>query len=202
MTTFAERIVVLHQAFAEAHIGHGFGGAVALAYHVLEPRNTRDIDINVSVPTEEAAKVLGALPAGIAFESDTSAVIVRDGQVRLWWDGRDGIPVDIFFPQHPFHEQVGSAIRLVPFLDTEIPIISATHLTVFKTLFNRSRDWPDIEAMVEAGSVDGDEALSWVDRLVGPSSDVYLRLEQVLTSTRPAAPGPDAPVLDSKALGQ
>jgi hypothetical protein len=43
----AERIVILHRALEGAGIGHGFGGAVARAYYVQEPRATRDIGVNV-----------------------------------------------------------------------------------------------------------------------------------------------------------
>ena len=203
MTSFAERILVLHRALDAAGCPHGFGGAVALAYYVLEPRATRDIDINLSVPTESASIVLDALPRGIAIEDDAVSVIARDGQIRLWWDGRDGIPVDLFFPQHDFHQHVERAVRWVPFLDTEIPIISATHLTVFKTLFNRSRDWPDIEAMLEAGSVDTEDALAWVQRLLGPDAPPYLRLLQVSAEiTAPSGRPSWEAAVDWRRLGQ
>lgn len=175
-TSFAERILQVHEALAVAEVRHGFGGAVALAYYVLEPRTTRDIDINISVPTESAATVLQVLPDGIEIEEKAIGLIRRDGQIRLWWDGRDGIPVDLFFPQHAFHTEVDRDVKNVPFLNTEIPIISATHLTVFKVLFNRPRDWPDIEAMLEAGSVDVSAALAWGERLLGSDAPPFMRL--------------------------
>lgn len=204
MTTssFAERILVLHRALDAADIRHAFGGAVALAYYVLEPRTTRDIDINISVPTSSATTVLEALPGGIAIGADVTDVIERDGQIRLWWDGVDGIPVDLFFPQHEFHEHVDRATAFVPFLDTEIPIISATHLTVFKVLFNRPRDWPDIEAMLDAGSVDGGDALAWVERLIGPEAEPSARLA-ALVSERSAMPSSASEVrIDWEAMGR
>ena len=201
--TFAERILLLHRSLDQAQIRHGFGGAVALAYYVLEPRTTRDIDINVSVPTDSAQVVFDALPRGIAVDADADAVIARDGQIRLWWDGRDGIPIDLFFPQHEFHVQVERAVRFVPFLDREIPIISATHLTVFKVLFNRARDWPDIEAMLEAGSVDTADALSWVRRLLGDGDEASARLERLAEGygTDPSR-GSEAVRVDWDALGR
>lgn len=174
--TFAERILVLHRALAGGGIGHGFGGAVALAYHVAEPRATRDIDVNISVPVERAPTVLDLLPAGIDVPGRAADAVVADGQVRLWWDGPAGIPVDLFFPQHAFHREVARDTRPVPFLDDRIPVISATHLTVFKALFNRSRDWPDIDAMLQAGTVDAAAALGWVRLLLGPDSAPFLRL--------------------------
>ena len=32
-------------------------------------------------------------------------------------------------------------------------------LAVFKAFFNRTKDWADIEAMIEAGSLDGDRVV-------------------------------------------
>ena len=204
--SFAERILLVHEALGSAGVPHGLGGAVALAYYVEEPRATRDIDLNVSVPTDEAGRVLGALPAGIEVPAEATEVVARDGQIRLWWDGRSGIPVDIFFPQHPFHDVVARDTHLVPFLGTEIPIISATHLTVFKCLFNRARDWPDIAAMLAAGTVDVAEAAVWVDRLLGADSAPSQRLAAL---TRSIASGgragvsvdADLPVVDWGTLG-
>lgn len=121
----------------------------------------------------------------------TAATIVADGQIRLWWDGRDGVPVDLFFPQHPFHDEVERATTLVPFENGTIPIISATHLTVFKCLYNRAGDWPDVAAMLEAGTVDTAVALDWVGTLLGEDSAPYLKLAELVVTAR--AGGLDAP---------
>jgi hypothetical protein len=39
-------------------------------------------------------------------------------------------------------------------------------------MFDRPRDWVDIEAMVEAGSIDIDEAERWVLEMVGEDARV------------------------------
>jgi transcriptional regulator with XRE-family HTH domain len=49
--SLADRILVLHDALEGARIEHGFGGAIALAYYVEEPRATRDIDVNLAIGT-------------------------------------------------------------------------------------------------------------------------------------------------------
>jgi hypothetical protein len=188
---FADRIAVMHQALDAAGVAHAFGGAVALAYHVREPRATRDLDLNISVPTAAAHQVLHALPDDIEVGDNAAATIVADGQIRLWWDGRDGVPVDLFFPQHPFHDEVERATTLVPFENGTIPIISATHLTVFKCLYDRARDWPDVAAMLEAGTVDTAVALDWVGTLLGEDSAPYLKLAELVVTAR--AGGLDAP---------
>jgi hypothetical protein len=176
--TFAERIALLSATLSRARIPHAFGGAVALAYYVAEPRSTRDIDLNVGVPVGDSGRVFAALPGGFVVPDDAVATVASRGQIRLSWEG---VPVDLFFPQHDFHARVEADTSWVPFLHGRIPIISATHLVVFKALFNRSRDWPDVEAMLEAGVVDTDAALGWLARLVGADSDPYRRLTELVT---------------------
>jgi hypothetical protein len=44
---------------------------------------------------------------------------------------------------------------------------SATALAVFKALFNRTKDWADVEAMIEMDAIDVAEAGAWIERVVG-----------------------------------
>jgi hypothetical protein len=204
--SFADRILIIHNALARAGVDHGFGGAVALAYYIREPRATRDIDLNIAVDIERAGTVLAVMPEGVEVSIDAAEVIARDGQIRLWWDGRTGVPVDLFFPQHPFHREVARDTRPVPFLDGAIPIISATHLTVFKSLFNRPRDWPDIAAMLEAGTVNVTAALGWVRRLLGEEAAPYVKLaalsrEAAAGALEPPGSEMDIPAVDWQSLG-
>ena len=76
-------------------------------------------------------------------------------------------PVDLFFSVLPFHDEVERNIRHVPFGDRTIPVLDCTALAVFKAMFDRPRDWVDIEAMVEARSFDVDEAIRWIREMVG-----------------------------------
>lgn len=146
-----ERVVALHEALAEAGIPHAIGGAIALAYSTDEPRGTRDIDVNVFVEVDRAADVLAALPEGVATGPGTTAQIARDGQIRLWWDDT---PVDLFFDYAPIHAQARRHARIVPYADTTIPVLAAVELAVFKSAFDRSRDWADIEEMVRSRGLD------------------------------------------------
>ena len=180
-TPFAERILAIHRALQAGGVGHGFGGAVALAFHVRDPRATADIDINIHSEVSEAAAVLAALPSGIEVGGGAVQDVTTSGQVRLWWDSV--VPVDLFFPQHEFHAEVARETTGRMFAGVEIPVISATHLTVFKSMYNRSRDWVDIEAMLEAGTVETARALDWLDRLLGRESEGYSRLAQLTGAT-------------------
>jgi hypothetical protein len=72
---------------------------------------------------------------------------------------------------------------------------------VFKALFARPRDWVDIEAMVEARSLDVDEAMRWVREIVGEDPRVE-RLAELRASRRSQAeplPLPPKPTDDADA---
>jgi hypothetical protein len=101
MTTLADKVLAIEAALRAADVAHAFGGALALAFHVSEPRATRDIDLNVFVPPNRAEEVLGALPPEVAHGDEEHREIAERGQVRLFWDEN---PVDLFFSTHPFHD--------------------------------------------------------------------------------------------------
>jgi hypothetical protein len=184
MLTLAERVVALDASLDRASIPHAFGGALALAFHVGEPRATRDIDINVFVAPELASAVFGALPEGMrATDADVQAV-EQDGQVRIFWDDT---PVDLFFSTHPFHTTASLHVERVPFSETTIPVLGATELLVFKAFFNRTRDWADIETMIDARTPDVHAALGWLVDLVGADDPRIVRLRGLLAHR----PGPE-----------
>ena len=162
---------------------HGFGGALALAYYA-EPRATVDIDLNVFVEPARFDEVADRLrPLGIKVDdAEASALVARDGQARVFWDTT---PVDLFFAYDPFHLAAAAARRTVPFADTEIPVLAPEHLVVCKVVFNRPKDWVDIEAMIEFGqSLDVAEVLRWVGRIAGDDDPRYERVAAVLTARR------------------
>ncbi|HAM01848.1 MAG TPA: hypothetical protein DCQ30_06420, partial [Acidimicrobiaceae bacterium] len=151
-TSLVGLVIEVNDRLTGAGIGHGFGGALALAYYVAEPRATRDMDINVSVPVQEARRIFELLPDGVVWTDDDVRRCVRDGQIRLWHGlPRQGIVIDLFFPQHEFHRAVAGATSPRPFarVDYLLPVIAAAHLTVLKVLFDRPKDWVDIGAMIE-----------------------------------------------------
>lgn len=179
------KLLAIHDALDQAGIPHAFGGAVALAYAVPHPRATNDIDINIAASIADAGRVLAALPEGVEGRPDTLARITSDGQDRLRWGD---VPVDVFFPQHDFHGVVAARTLRQPFRNRIIPVITATDLTVFKSLFNRRKDWPDIEAMLQAGSVDAAEATRWVREIVGADHPSYTTLVALIDEVRGAPP--------------
>lgn len=173
-----DKIVALDEALDA--VPHAFGGALALAYYA-DPRATVDIDINVFVPTVDPDPVLGPLRLlGADLSVDVDVVIGRDGQVRIGWLGT---PIDLFFSYDPFHDAARDARRRVSFAAGTIPILSAEHLTVCKVVFDRGKDWVDIDAMIDAGTVlDAAEVVRWVGRIAGDTDPRYTRIVARLTS--------------------
>src|SRR5919206_3189742 len=130
------KLLALHHALDAHAIPHAFGGAIALAYWTLEPRGTRDIDVNVFVPASDPDRALAALPKGIVLPDGARDAIVRDGQIRVWWDDT---PVDLFFDYADVHAAAARHRRRVAFQGTRIPVLGPVELAVFKVMFNRTR---------------------------------------------------------------
>jgi len=164
VTTLVERILAVCEALDERVVPWALGGALALAYATEEPRGTRDIDVNVLVGPERAMEVLSALPTGVRWSETDVTAIQREQQVRVWWDDT---PIDLFFEAGPFHREVAERCLTVPFAGRSIRVLAPEDLAVFKAMFDRSKDWVDIEAMVESDSVDVEAAASRLERLLG-----------------------------------
>ena len=177
--TLPERIVAIHRALAKAGVPHAFGGAIALAYATLDPRGTSDVDVNIFTPANEPERALAALPDGIAQPPGTAEAIARDGQIRLWWDET---PVDLFFDYIPLHDEAARNRRTVPFEGEQIPILGPVELAVFKIMFDRTRDWADMEAMTEAGTLDTGAVRKAVESLVGADDPRLARLDALTPS--------------------
>jgi hypothetical protein len=172
-----EKILAVHDAFSANGIAHAFGGALALAYYA-EPRATDDVDINVFAAPETYPAVVGALtPLGVQDRLDAAAVS-EDGQCRLWW-GRT--PLDLFFAYDELHDAMKGSMRLVPFGDRQIPILAPEHLLVCKAIFDRPKDWLDIEQIVVCvDELDEDAIRDWLARIVGDDDPRAERAEAAL----------------------
>ncbi len=176
--TLAERIEAIDAALSG--LPHAFGGALALAYYA-EPRATIDIDVNVFIPADRFAEVAEPLAALGAAVDDPAVVelVQRDGQVRVMWEST---PIDLFFSYDAFHVAASRELRRVPFGDTTIPILGVDHLVVCKVVFDRPKDWVDIDAMLALGAViDTAEVLRWVGRIAGDDDPRYERIAALLS---------------------
>lgn len=171
--SLSERLLAIHRVLDATAIPHAFGGAISLAYWTLNPRGTNDIDVNVFLPTANVAAVLSALPDGVATPAGTEEKIVRDGQIRLWWDQT---PVDVFLSYDPVHTEAAQHRQLVLYEGEQIPILGPVELAVFKAMFDRTQDWADIEAMIGAGTLDVESVEDALRKLIGPEDERFERL--------------------------
>jgi hypothetical protein len=176
MSELIEKLFGVHDALVTASLPHAFGGAIALAYCVEEPRGTRDLDVNIFCDSGDAARVLGALPDGVRVTEADIAAVERDGQKRLFWDG---VPIDVFLNNLPLHEAVADAVMWVSLEGRRVPILDCASLAVFKSLFDRTKDWADLEAIAAATPEDIESAARVLAELVGEDDPAYKRLAAV-----------------------
>jgi hypothetical protein len=185
--TLPERVVALHQALARSRLPHAFGGAIALAYWTQDPRGTSDIDLNVFIPAGDCARALRRLPEDVLQPPDAEDTVARDGQIRLWWDET---PLDLFFNYADVHDEAARHRRTVPFAGKRIPILGPIELAVFKVMFDRTRDWADIEAMLAAGTLDLDAARSMLQPLLDADDHRFARLDEAVRRAAESTAGP------------
>jgi len=176
VSKLVDKLFAIHDSLTEGGFAHAFGGAIALAYCVEEPRGTRDLDVNIFVGASEAQRVLTALPDGIRVRNKDVALVERDGQARLDWDGT---PIDVFLNNMPLHEAVASAVVWVPLGGRQAPVLDCASLVIFKAFFDRTRDWADLEAVAEATPGDIEVAAAKIAELVGADDPAIGRLESL-----------------------
>jgi hypothetical protein len=174
------RIVSLHEMLDSIGLPHQFGGAIALAWY-RNPRATTDIDVNLTLPPEAAKPILQALALlGVTITPADRAAVAVDGQARLDWDGSY---LDVFFATMDLHFEMAERARVVRFGPVDLPILAPEDLIVCKAVFDRPKDWLDIEEMVRWGTeVDAVLALGWVGDILGSQSGQYARLNELLST--------------------
>jgi hypothetical protein len=183
------KIVSLHEMLDSVGVPHQFGGAIALAWY-RNPRATTDIDVNVTLPPAAAEPVLGLLSRlGVTVTPEDRATIARDGQARLDWAGSY---LDVFFATTDLHLEMAQLARMVRFGPVDIPILAPEHLIVCKAIFDRPKDWLDIEEILLWGTeVDAARTLHWVGEILCSEAEEYTRLARLLAT---GAAGSQAPV--------
>jgi hypothetical protein len=179
----ASKIVAVHEMLDSMRVAHQFGGAQALAWY-RNPRATTDVDLNVTVAPANAEPILGAIAyLGVTVSEPDRAAIRRDGQARLEWDGSY---LDLFFATLDFHQEMARRARQVSFGPVQIPILSPEHLIVCKAVFDRPKDWVDIEEMVAWGTeIDEPEVMRWIAEILGAGSEQRARLAELLNPPAP-----------------
>lgn len=172
-----ERIVALHDALRRAQLPHAFGGALALAWCTERARGTIDIDLNAFVESSRSAVVFDALPAGVQRSDHDLMLCLRDGQVRLWWDQT---PIDLFTNTTSFHVAASQRAVVHSFASRQVPFLGCGDLAVFKAFFNRTKDWADLEAMLQARTLDADAVLGPLTHYLGGDDERVARFRALV----------------------
>jgi hypothetical protein len=184
MSELVEKLFTIHDSLTEAGLAHAFGGAIALAYCVEEPRGTRDLDVNIFVDTSQAESVLASMPPGVRVRKKDILKVKRDGQARLDWDGT---PIDVFLNNVPLHDAVAASVVWVQLEGREVPVLDCASLVIFKAFFDRTKDWADIEAIAIATPEDIEEAAETIAGLVDSDDPIHQKLDALSESW--AGPG-------------
>ena len=167
------KIVALHEALRAAGLPHAFGGALALAWCTGNGRGTIDIDVNVFVSADSAGELAAALPTGVACSEEDLAALGRDGQARLDWRGT---PVDIFLDTTEIHGDAARCVKWEQLAGRRLPFLACFHVALFKAFFNRAKDWADLEAMRDAGTLDIDRVRAALIRHLGEDDERLVAL--------------------------
>ncbi|MEM7077541.1 MAG: hypothetical protein AAF513_02830 [Pseudomonadota bacterium] len=168
-----DKIVECHRSLRAADLPHAFGGALALAWCTASARGTIDIDVNLFVGPEAIARVVAALPSGVACSQDDIDALQRDLQRRLWWDHT---PLDVFLNSTDYHDGLAARSRWEEFAGERVPFLSCVDLAVFKVFFDRTKDWADLEAMRDAGTLDGQFVAGVISHYLGVDDPRLARL--------------------------
>lgn len=180
MISLPDKIILLHQSLAVHEIPHAFGGALALAWCTQQARGTVDIDINIFVTTEKSGEVFNGMPEGVLWSEKDLEVIMRDGQVRLWWEKT---PIDIFLNTMNLHEEMSRRCRWESFLGESVPFLSCHDLAVLKVFFDRTKDWADLEAMQAAGTLNVPRVAATIIEYLGADDERIQKLTALSVPT-------------------
>jgi len=101
------------------------------------------------------------------------AKVKREGQARLDWDGT---PVDVFLNNIPLHEAVAAAVVWVKLEDRDVPVLDCASLAIFKALFDRTKDWADLEAIAIATPEDIESAAATIAETIGEGDPAVEKL--------------------------
>ncbi len=185
MADLEELVGLLSDEFGRRRVPYAFGGALALAYWA-PPRATLDIDVNLFVLEEETAPAFDAIEAaGFSINRASALKSARDrGDFRAW---AGPIRLDLFISFAAFHDSVASRTVARPWKgDRQIRVLAAEDLMLFKLLFDRPKDWIDIEKMAiqQAGLLELGYVRRWLGELLPVGDPRAGRLERILIASQ------------------
>lgn len=199
----ANRVQLIAPALERAGIPYAIGGAIVLFYQSV-PRATADVDVNVFLPESQAEPVFEALAHLYDGFADERAIreVRQTGQTRVFWEP---VFIDLFFMNMEFLQSAATRTVEVPFADITIRTLSAEDLVICKAMFNRRKDWADVEQLlfVQGKRFDLGYTRQWLTAMVGETDERVRELDKIaeevaeweasLPGEPTEAPGSDAP---------
>jgi hypothetical protein len=186
----AEVARLLADALERAGIPHAIGGAISLGYWA-EPRGTHDVDINLFLEPDQSGPALDALvEAGLDIDRNEAIASGRErGDARGFLQG---MRVDIFFNSIPLHGAAAKRLRFVPLRGRPIAILSPEDLSVLKLLFNRPKDWLDVEKILatQGPQLDRTYVRHWLVDAVGEEDQRVARWDALCSALPESGPPP------------
>jgi hypothetical protein len=133
-------------AFQSAEISYALGGALAYGLWAV-PRATVDVDVNVFVGDQRLAEVFAAL-AGLGIPLDPAAARAQNAQQGMFVLRWGLYRIDVFTPSIDFSWEAERTRVRHSIGSSEVWILSAESIAVFKLLFFRGKDVVDLERLV------------------------------------------------------
>ena len=158
------KVKEIAQALERARIPYAFGGALALAYYAA-PRGTEDIDVNVFLQADKARRCFKVLER-LGIRSSGADLDMHHHQGVSFWEHT---PIHVFFSYDPFHDSCQARARRVPFAESEIWILSAEDIAIFKIIYDRPKDRAEVrEVLLCMGErIDVAYMTGWLERMLG-----------------------------------
>jgi hypothetical protein len=160
--------VTIAAALDDAGLPNALGGAIALAAWGV-PRATVDVDMNVFVGDADLPRVFDVLERlGVEVDRDQA---MREHEARGMFVVRsaDEMRIDVFTPSIDFSWEAAKRVVRRNLLGSEVSVLSAESLAVFKLLFFRSKDIADLERLVgtQKGRMDTAWVRKWISDMMG-----------------------------------
>jgi hypothetical protein len=179
----------LGEALEARGVEYALSGALAFAYWGV-PRATKDIDVALYC-TRSAADAVADAVESVGATVDRASLRGRfgDGGMECAWRGL--VRIDLFTPSIEFE---GEALRTrvrTTLGGRPVWIVSAEALCVFKLLFFRSKDIPDLERIV---AIQGDRleaayVRSWITQMMGEEDERVRKWDEIVREFRPGPGG-------------
>lgn len=161
--------VRIAKALDDAAIPNALGGAIALAAWGV-PRATVDVDLNVFVQDDGLDALFAVLDRTLGVVIDRAAAQSgHEAKGMIVLQSGEGIRVDVFTPSIEFSWEAARTTSRQVVLGTEVSVLSAEALAVFKLLFFRSKDVADLERLVamQRGRMDSGYVRRWISDMMG-----------------------------------